>query len=57
MFGASGGILFALDADSGREVFKQSLGGSTMSPPISFTIDGEQVIAVAAGRALFVFGL
>jgi alcohol dehydrogenase (cytochrome c) len=57
VFGASGGILFALDADSGREVFRQSLGGSTMSPPISFTIDGKQVIAVAAGRALFVFGL
>jgi alcohol dehydrogenase (cytochrome c) len=57
VFGASGGNLFALDADSGRELFKQSLGGATMSPPISFTIDGEQVIAVAAGRALFVFGL
>jgi alcohol dehydrogenase (cytochrome c) len=57
VFGASGGTLFALDADSGREVFRQSLGGTTMSPPISFTIDGEQVIAVAAGRALFVFGL
>lgn len=57
VFGASGGFLFALDADSGREVFKQSLGGPTKSPPISFTIDGKQVIAVAAGRALFVFGL
>ena len=41
VFGASGGNLFALDADNGREVFKQSLGGSTMSPPISFTIDGR----------------
>jgi alcohol dehydrogenase (cytochrome c) len=57
VFGASGGFLLALDADSGREIFKQSLGGSTKSAPISFTIDGKQVIAVAAGRALFVFGL
>jgi alcohol dehydrogenase (cytochrome c) len=57
VFGASGGILFALDADSGREVFKQVLGGSAMSPPISFAIDGKQVVAVAAGRALFVLGL
>jgi alcohol dehydrogenase (cytochrome c) len=57
VFGASGGMLFALDADSGREVFKQLLGGSTISSPISFTIDGQQVIAVAAGRALFVLGL
>ena len=57
LFGASGGFLFALDADTGREVFKQSLGGYSESPPISFTIEGKQVIAIAAGRALFVFGL
>jgi alcohol dehydrogenase (cytochrome c) len=57
VFGASGGSLFALDADSGREVFRHSLGGITKSPPISVTIAGEQVIAVAAGRALFLFGL
>jgi alcohol dehydrogenase (cytochrome c) len=57
VFGAASGVLFALDADTGREVWHQSLGGYTMSAPISFTIDGQQVIAVAAGRALFVFGL
>ena len=57
VFGACGGILFGLDADSGREVFSQPLGGITKSAPISFTIDGKQTIAVAAGRALFLFGL
>jgi alcohol dehydrogenase (cytochrome c) len=57
VFGASGGVLFALDSDSGREVWRLPLGGTTKSPPISFTIDGHQVIAVAAGRALFVLGL
>jgi alcohol dehydrogenase (cytochrome c) len=57
VFGASGGILFALDADTGREVWRISLGGNTMSPPISFTVDQQQLIAVAAGRSLFVFGL
>ena len=56
MFGASGGVFFALDADTGREVWRVSLGGNTRSAPISFTVDGRQVIAVAAGRALFVFG-
>ena len=30
---------------------------TTKSPPISFTIDGHQVIAVAAGRTLVVLGL
>lgn len=57
VFGASGGVFFGLDADSGRELWRASLGGTTKSAPISFTIDGRQVIAVAAGRAFFVFGL
>ena len=57
VFGASGGVCFALDADTGREVWRVSLGGNTKSAPISFRVDGHQVIAVTAGRALFVFGL
>jgi alcohol dehydrogenase (cytochrome c) len=57
VFGASGGVCFALDADTGREVWRLSLGGKTLSAPISFAIDERQVIAVTAGRALFVFGL
>ena len=57
VFGASGGVLFALDADTGREVWSRPLGGKTKSPPISFTVDGRQVVLVAAGRALFEFGL
>jgi alcohol dehydrogenase (cytochrome c) len=50
-------MLFALDADTGREVWRLQMGGSTMAAPISFALDGHQVIAVAAGRGLFVFGL
>ncbi len=57
VFGASGGVVFALDADTGREVWRRSLGGRTKSPPISFRVDGRQVVVVAAGRALFEFGL
>ena len=57
VFGASGGVCFALDADTGREVWRVSLGGNTKSAPISFALDGRQVIVVAAGRALFMFGL
>ena len=57
LFGASGGILFALDADTGRELWRLPLGGSSRSSPISIAIGGQQVIAVAAGRALFVLGL
>jgi alcohol dehydrogenase (cytochrome c) len=57
VFGASGGVFFALDADNGREVWRGSLGGATKSAPISFSVDGRQVVVVAAGRALFEFGL
>ncbi len=57
VFGASGGVLFALDANTGREAWRVVLGGKTESAPISFTVDGRQVIAVAAGRALFMFEL
>ncbi len=57
VFGASGGRLFALDSNTGREVWSVSLGADTRAAPISFTIDGKQVIAVSAGRALFLFEL
>jgi alcohol dehydrogenase (cytochrome c) len=57
VFGASGDVLFALDADGGKELWRLPLGGTTKAPPISFAIDGHQVIAVAAGRTMFVLGL
>jgi alcohol dehydrogenase (cytochrome c) len=58
VFGASGGVFFALNADNGREIWRSSLGGATKSPPISFSVDdGRQVVLVAAGRSLFEFGL
>jgi alcohol dehydrogenase (cytochrome c) len=57
VFGASGGVCFALDAETGQELWRLSLDRDTKSAPISFTIDGKQVIGVSAGRALFLFGL
>lgn len=57
VFGASGGFISALDSSNGRELWRASLTGHTIAPPISFEIDGQQYIAVWGGRALFVFGL
>ena len=56
---SSGGALFALDADTGQELWRValSLGEWTMAPPISFALDGRQEIAVLAGNSLIVFGL
>lgn len=56
VFGASGGTAFALDSDSGRELWRLSLGGPTRAPPISFELDGRQVVAFWAGRTLLLFG-
>jgi alcohol dehydrogenase (cytochrome c) len=57
VFGASGGYAFALDSATGHEEWRVFLGGDTRAAPISFTVGGRQVIALSAGRALFVFGL
>ncbi len=57
VFGASGGFVFAIDSANGREFWRVFLGGETFAPPISFTVNGRQVILVSAGRALFMFGL
>ena len=34
-----------------------AVGGNTLAAPISFKLDGRQVIAVLAGQSLIVFGL
>jgi len=57
VFGESGGFAFALDSRNGQELWRVSLGGDTSAPPISFLLDGHQVILLSAGRALFMFGL
>jgi alcohol dehydrogenase (cytochrome c) len=57
VFGASGWSVFALDSSTGRELWSVPLGGDTRAAPITFTVDGKQVIAVWAGRAMFLFGL
>lgn len=57
VFGSSAGILFALDAANGHEVWRLPVGGITLAPPISFKLEGRQVIAVLAGQSLIVFGL
>ena len=56
VFGTSGGALFALNAVTGKELWHVRLG-PTYAPPISFTVEGQQVIGVFAGRAMFLLGL
>lgn len=55
--GTDEGNVYALDAETGQPLWDFQAGGGVRSNPIAFQVDGEQRIAVAAGRAIFVFGL
>jgi alcohol dehydrogenase (cytochrome c) len=61
------GNLTAFDAETGEILWQFNTGAGANAPPIGFTLDGEEYIAVAAGGtslwgspkgdSIFVFGL
>ena len=55
--GTSEGNFFALDASTGEPWWDFQTGGEVRANPASFAIDGRQHVAIAAGQAIFVFGL
>ena len=55
--GTEEGNFFALDAESGKALWDFQLGGAIRANPMTFALDGKQYVAIAAGSALFVFGL
>jgi glucose dehydrogenase len=65
--GESAGHLTAFDSEDGTMLWQFNTGAGVNAPPISFTLDGEEFIAVAAGGSdiwgsprgdtIFVFGL
>jgi alcohol dehydrogenase (cytochrome c) len=55
--GGREGYFHALDARTGVLLWKASVGGAVSAAPITYQIDGEQFVAIAAGHALFVYGL
>ena len=55
--GTEEGNVFALDSATGKPVWDFQTGGEVSANPISFNIDGKQHVAIAAGHAIFVFGL
>jgi alcohol dehydrogenase (cytochrome c) len=55
--GTDEGNFFALDAATGTPLWDLQLGGAIRANPISFGVDGKQYVAIAAGYAIFVFGL
>ena len=55
--GTTEGNVFALDARTGKPLWEFQCGGGIGSNPISFTIDGWQMLVITADRVLYVFGL
>ena len=55
--GGREGYFYALDAKTGKELWKASLGGQIVMPPVTYQIDGKQYVSVIAGRTLVTFAL
>ena len=51
------GNLIAFHARSGKVLWRFDTGATISAPPISYTFEGKQYVAVAAGGVLIVFGL
>jgi alcohol dehydrogenase (cytochrome c) len=57
VFGSAGTAFVALDAKSGHELWRVDTGGWVKAGPVTYSIDGKQMVTVAAGHDLLTFGL
>ena len=55
--GTREGNLIALDAKTGKSLWRFQTGGTIASAPISYAVDGKQFIALAAGGVMYSFAL
>jgi alcohol dehydrogenase (cytochrome c) len=51
------GQVFALDSVTGEELWHVNTGGRVNAAPITYLFEGKQLITMAAGNAVFTFGL
>jgi alcohol dehydrogenase (cytochrome c) len=51
------GYFYALDARTGKQLWRTSLGGQVTSAPITYRVGNRQFVSVAAGSAMFTFAL
>jgi outer membrane protein assembly factor BamB len=64
--GSREGYFYALDGESGKELWRVYLGGSDLggiggaamtTSPITYVANGRQLVSMASGHALFTFEL
>jgi len=55
--GTAEGNLLGLDARTGKPLWRFQTGGAILASPISYSVDGTQFIAIAAGNTLYGFTL
>jgi alcohol dehydrogenase (cytochrome c) len=55
--GTNEGDFFALDATSGKLLWRFQSGGQVVANPVSYLSGGKQHVAIAAGSAIFSFAL
>jgi alcohol dehydrogenase (cytochrome c) len=58
LFGSTNeGQVYALQASTGKPLWRFQAGGVARSNPISFTSEGKQYVSTTVGNSLYVFGL
>lgn len=57
VFGSAGQLFLALDAKTGRELWRFDTGGLIRAAPVTYSSNGKQFVTIAAGHDLLTFGL
>ena len=55
--GDAEGNFIAFDAALGKAVWHFQMGGAVYAAPMAFAVDGKEYVAIAAGSAVYAFGL
>jgi glucose dehydrogenase len=55
--GGREGYFYALHARNGELLWKASVGGQVAAGPMTYSVDGRQYVAIAAGNSMFAFAL
>ena len=55
--GSADGYFFALDAETGDELWNVSLGRRVHAAPMTYEVASEQFVTIASGNVVFTFGL